>query len=71
MIAPVIPDKWRGYKATRVFRGVRYVISVKRGKGMKKGAAVKVSVDGKAIKGNIVPFPSPNTKEVKVEVVLV
>jgi len=30
MIAPVIPEKWKGFKAKRVYRGVRYLINVKR-----------------------------------------
>jgi cellobiose phosphorylase len=65
MIAPVIPEKWPGFKATRVFRGVRYVIEVKR---QGKGNDVALTVDGKAIAGNIVPLPAAGTKEVKVEV---
>jgi cellobiose phosphorylase len=67
MIAPVIPDKWPGFKATRVFRGVRYVIEVKR---QRKGNDVALTVDGKAIAGNVVPLPAGGTKEVRVEVAL-
>jgi cellobiose phosphorylase len=65
MIAPVIPEKWKGFKATRVFRGVRYAIEVKR---QGKGHAVALTVDGRAIDGSIVPLPAEGTKEVKVEV---
>ena len=67
MIAPVIPDKWRGFKATRVFRGVRYAIEVKR-RG--KGNAVALTVDGKSMAGAVVPLPADGTTEVKVEVLL-
>jgi cellobiose phosphorylase len=64
-IAPVIPDRWRGFKATRVFRGVRYVIEVKR---VRKGNAVRLTVDGRQVAGSVVPFAAAGTKEVKVEV---
>jgi len=67
MIAPVIPDKWPGFKATRVFRGVRYTIEVKR---QGNGNNVALTVDGKAMVGSVVPFPAQGTKEVKVEVLL-
>jgi cellobiose phosphorylase len=65
MIAPVIPDKWPGFKATRVFRGVRYAIEVKR---QGKGNDVALTVDGQAIAGSVVPLPAAGTKAVKVEV---
>jgi cellobiose phosphorylase len=65
MIAPVIPEKWKGFKATRLFRGVRYLIEVKR---TGKDATVQLTVDGQAIAGSVVPLPPAGTKEVKVEV---
>jgi cellobiose phosphorylase len=65
MIAPVIPEKWKGFKATRVYRGVRYLIDVKRAG---KGSAVQLTVDGGAITGSVVPLPAAGTEEVKVEV---
>jgi cellobiose phosphorylase len=67
MIAPVIPEKWKGFKATRLFRGVRYLIDVKRAG---KGSAVQLTVDGNAVAGSVVPLPAEGTKEVKVEVKL-
>jgi len=67
MIAPVIPDKWKGFKATRIFRGVRYAIDVKR-RG--KGNQVALIVDGKPVSGSVVPLPAKSTKEVRVEVLL-
>jgi cellobiose phosphorylase len=63
----VIPDKWRGFKATRVFRGVRYVIDVKR---QSKGTEVALVVDGRPVDGAVVPLPPSGTQEVKVEVKL-
>ena len=67
MIAPVIPDKWRGFKATRIFRGVRYEITVER---QGKGSSVSLTVDGNALAGSVVPLPADGTQEVKVEVKL-
>ncbi len=65
MIAPVIPDKWRGFKATRVFRGVRYVIDVKR---QGKGNQVALIVDDQPVQGAVVPLPPDGTQTVKVDV---
>jgi cellobiose phosphorylase len=63
-IAPVIPKDWPGFKAARLFRGVRYEISVER-KG--KGNEVSLTVDGQPVKGNVVPPPGDGCTEVKVE----
>jgi cellobiose phosphorylase len=65
MIAPVIPDKWRGFSAARIFRGVHYDIQVKR---QGKGTQVALTVDGKPIEGSVVPLPPDGTREVAVEV---
>ena len=65
LIAPCIPGKWRGFKAERVFRGVRYLIEVKRAG---KGERIQLTVDGKKVIGSVVPMPPAGTKEVKVEV---
>jgi cellobiose phosphorylase len=66
-IAPVIPSDWPGFKATRVFRGVSYHISVERAG---EGNALSIEVDGRPIEGNIVPPPSADQTEVRVEVTL-
>lgn len=66
-IAPIIPSDWLGFKATRVFRGVTYHISVERAG---KGNTVSLAVDGKSIEGNIIPLPSAGQREVQVKVVL-
>ena len=66
-IAPVIPADWPGFTATRVFRGVTYHVTVKRAGA---GNAVTLSVDGQAVKGDIVPPPTDGRKEVKVEVTI-
>ena len=60
-------DKWKGFKATRVFRGVRYAIELKR---QGKGNEVALTIDGKAVAGSVVSLPAAGTTEVKVEVLL-
>ena len=66
-VAPVIPSDWRGFKATRVFRGVTYHISVERAG---KGNAVSLTVDGQPIEGNVVPPPPAGQTKVLVDAVL-
>ncbi|MGD9404552.1 MAG: glycosyl transferase, partial [Anaerolineae bacterium] len=66
-IAPVVPEDWTGFEATRIFRGVTYRISVARVGG---GNAVALCVDGSAIEGNVVPIPGEGRREVVVEVAL-
>jgi cellobiose phosphorylase len=50
------------------FRGVEYQIEVKNPSGICKGVK-KVTVDGKAVAGNVVPFEA-GKKVVKVEITL-
>ena len=63
-INPVIPKKWRGFKATRKFRGVTYHIEIER---QGDGNQVALTVDGIAIKGDTVPPPTDGRKEVQVK----
>ena len=66
-IAPVLPQSWPGFEATRLFRGVTYRVTVRRaGPGNK----VRLTVDGKPADGTLVPLPADGRKEVKVEAVL-
>jgi cellobiose phosphorylase len=67
MIAPTIPASWNGFKAMRVFRGVRYTINIVR---QGKGNSVQLTVDGTPVQGAVVPLPPAGTEEVKVEVKL-
>jgi cellobiose phosphorylase len=66
-IAPVVPNNWPGFEATRIFRGVTYRISVNRAGS---GNAVAILVDGSPIEGNLVPLPPPGQTEVIVEIAL-
>ena len=58
-----MPSTWNGFDAVRHYRGVRYEIHVER-----RGAGNKVAleVNGKAIHGTIIPFPTGETKIVAV-----
>ena len=63
-VAPVIPADWPGFAATRVFRGVKYHITVKRAG---PGNTVALCVDGRWIEGDVLPLPSDGQTCVVVE----
>ena len=65
-IAPVIPQSWPGFQATRKYRGVTYHINVKR-EG--PGNRVSLVVEGTAVAGDIV-LAAEGQREVSVEVSL-
>jgi cellobiose phosphorylase len=67
VIAPVIPKSWRGFRATRKFRGVTYDIAVERAGS---GNQVSLEVDGAPLPGNLVPLPPAGTKNVAVKATL-
>ena len=67
-IAPVIPQDWHGFTATRILRGVTYHITVER---VGKGNAVSLTVDGQRLDGDTVPPPAPDQTEVTVTVQLI
>ncbi len=67
VIAPVIPASWPGFKATRVFRGVTYSITIER-KG--KGSSIALTVDGQPIPGNLIAAPADGRKHVTVTGIL-
>jgi len=66
-IVPVIPPRWPGFKATRIYRGVTYHITVQRAG---EGNSVSLLVNGQPIDGLIVPLPPEGQMEVAVEVIL-
>jgi cellobiose phosphorylase len=66
-VAPVIPADWPGFRATRVYRGVVYHVTVRR-EG--PGNEVSLVVDGQPVAGDVVPPPSQGTAEVTVKVTL-
>lgn len=67
-LSPVIPVNWKGFQATRFYRGVRYEISVVRNG---PGNSVSLQVDGKQIKGNLIPVPPEGTKNLRIKATLV
>ena len=66
-IVPVIPSGWSGFEAVRMFRGVRYEISVKR-EGPVNG--VSLEVDGTPVPGTVIPLPARNVRNLKVKVII-
>jgi cellobiose phosphorylase len=64
-IAPVIPSAWPGCRATRIFRGVTYQITVERAAGDQIPGLI---VDGEAISGALVPLPGAGITRVEVTV---
>jgi cellobiose phosphorylase len=66
-VKPVIPSTWSGFAALRVFRGVRYEISVQR-EG--SGNQVSLEVDSQPIAGTIIPLPAGEVKTIQVKAVL-
>jgi len=65
-IDPSIPSAWDGMTATRKFRGATYNVTVKNPDHVCKGVK-SVTVDGKAIDGNVLPvFPEGGVHTVEV-----
>ena len=64
-VDPSIPHEWDGFKATRQFRGATYNITVQNPDHVCKGVK-SLTVDGKAIDGNIIPAQADGVHEVVV-----
>jgi cellobiose phosphorylase len=62
-VAPVVPQAWPGFTATRIFRGVTYAIDVKR---VGPGNTVSLWVEGQPVTGDIVPWPAAGADRVRV-----
>ena len=56
-IAPVIPEHWPGFTASRIFRGTEYRIEVER---IGAGNQVQLTVNGEMVPGNVVPVKDGN-----------
>jgi cellobiose phosphorylase len=67
LIAPVIPKSWKGFQATRKFRGVTYHIDVERAG---TGNSVSLEVNGAPVSGSLVPLPSSGNRTVAVRATL-
>jgi cellobiose phosphorylase len=66
-VAPIIPTQWKGFKATRRYQGVTYLISVERSG---PGNLIVLVADGLPIQGNVIPKPTDGRKVVEVKVFL-
>jgi len=66
-VAPVMPRQWTGFRATRVFRGVTYQISVERAGD---GNTVSLTVNGEPVAGDVVPLPPDGEDYVSVQVMV-
>jgi cellobiose phosphorylase len=67
VIAPVVPQDWSEYSVTRRFRNITYEIHITR---IGPGNESALIVDGKPLKGNVVPIPPDSQSKVMVDVKL-
>ena len=66
LVDPCIPKSWRRYRVRRAFRKAAYDIEIYNPKGLSRGVKTLL-VDGKQVKGNVVPdFGDKKTHRVKV-----
>jgi cellobiose phosphorylase len=56
VVDPVIPAAWKGFRAERVFRGTRYVISVENPDGVTSGTK-SIVLDGRPVRGPVLTRP--------------
>ncbi|MBO7650789.1 MAG: hypothetical protein J6S79_08610, partial [Lachnospiraceae bacterium] len=62
-VDPSIPAAWDGFTATRQFRGATYNITVQNPNHVCKGVK-SLTVDGKAVDGNVIPASNGGVHEV-------
>ncbi len=62
-IDPCLPSSIKGFTCERLYRGVRYHITVEKPEGVSKGVR-SVVVDGKGIDGNVIPFDTAKTERI-------
>jgi cellobiose phosphorylase len=67
-IDPCVPKSWPRFSVVRRFRGTVYRISVKNPSGL-NGGAKRMSVDGRAVTGNLIRHED-GKKQVVVEITL-
>ena len=64
-VDPSIPHEWDGFTAVRKFRGATFNITVKNPEHVCKGVKT-MTVDGKAVEGNVIPVCESGTHEVEI-----
>ncbi len=67
-IAPCIPADWKQYSVKRRIAGAKYNFNFSNPNG-KTGPAVEISVNGKKLDSNIIPY-APSGAEVNVDIIL-
>jgi cellobiose phosphorylase len=67
-VDPVLPASWPGFRATRVFRGATYEITVSKPTGV-TGRVAHLTVNGERVDGSMVPLAAAGTV-VRVDVVI-
>ena len=68
LIAPCVPKEWRSYSVRRRLAGASYHFEF-RNPDAKNGRSVEISVQGKKLAGDLVPY-APAGTSVEVEVIL-
>lgn len=70
IVDPCIPKNWPGLRISRLFRGVRYDITVNNPKRVCKGVS-SVFVNGKRVKGTVIPYDKKDLgKTVSVKIIM-
>ena len=64
-VSPSIPKAWDGFTVSRLFRGATYNITVKNPDHVSSGVK-SMTVDGKAVEGNLIPAFADGTHTVEV-----
>ena len=64
-VSPSIPKAWDGFSVSRLFRGATYNITVKNPDHVSSGVK-SMTVDGKAVEGNLIPAFADGTHTVEV-----
>lgn len=64
-VSPSIPKAWDGFTVSRLFRGATYNITVKNPDHVSSGVK-SMTVDGKAVEGNLIPVFADGTHTVEV-----
>jgi cellobiose phosphorylase len=66
LIDPCIPSSWEEFSIKRIFRGATYQINVSNKSRVSKGVK-QIKVDGKKIKGQVLPVFKSGEHKVEVE----
>jgi cellobiose phosphorylase len=64
-VDPCLPSDWPGFEATRRFRGATYRIEVRKERGV-SGRVSTLTVDGRDLRGTVIPVAPPGA-EITVE----